>query len=319
VLADSDSTARRFAESAGFPLVAKLTTPWQGSSGLRSTTIITDNVMLARVRGACADAGVGLLLQEFIPASPQCDWFFHGYCDGNSVCRPAFTGIKERSYPARAGLTTLGRSVRNDGLRDQLRTLIATVRYRGIVDLDLRRDSRDGQYKLLDFNPRLGAQFRLFKDRAGTDVVRAQYLDLTGQVVPDFEQVNGRKFVVENYDSLAAISCWRRGELSARKWAASVHGADEAAWFDRDDLLPFGLMCAWMAGRLISRPVTGRRHAAPAMAGRYSVGRYSAGRGARRNGRAARAAASHVRRDSTTEPLRSARPAAHEGMKEARG
>jgi len=41
-----------------------------------------------------------------------------------------------------------------------------------------------GAYHLLDFNPRPGAQFRLFTDRAGTDVVRAQHLDLTGRAVP---------------------------------------------------------------------------------------------------------------------------------------
>jgi hypothetical protein len=30
----------------------------------------------------------------------------------------------------------------------------------------------------LDFNPRVGAQFRLFEDDAGSDVVRALHLDL---------------------------------------------------------------------------------------------------------------------------------------------
>jgi D-aspartate ligase len=285
VLAASDRDVREFVASLGFPLIAKLTTPWHGHNAVRSTTIVPDEVALTGIRRACAHAGVSLLLQEFIPAGPQCDWFFHAYCDANSACRPAFTGVKERSYPARAGLTTVGRSVPNDRLRDRLSALLAAVGYRGIVDLDLRRDPRDGQYKLLDFNPRLGAQFRLFLDTAGTDVVRAQYLDLTGQAVPDCEQVSGRKFVVENYDPLAAISHWRRGELGARTWAASLRGTDETAWFARDDLRPFGLMCARMAVRAVSRPVSGKGLAAPAGVGRYSVGRYSAGRRAARSPR----------------------------------
>ena len=54
---------------------------------------------------ACARSGDGLMLQEYIPGGPGHDWFFHGYCDADSVCRPAFTGRKERSYPAGAGLT----------------------------------------------------------------------------------------------------------------------------------------------------------------------------------------------------------------------
>ena len=43
----------------------------------------------------------------------------------------------------------------------------AQVGYRGVFDLDWRRDLRTGQYHLLDFNPRVGASFRLFEDDAG--------------------------------------------------------------------------------------------------------------------------------------------------------
>ena len=89
----------------------------------------------------------------------------------------------------------------NRTLTDQLTSLMAGW-YSGIVDLDLRFDARDGAYKLLDFNPRLGAQFRLFEDTAGIDVVRAAYLDLTGQPVPEGEPVPGRRFLVETYHRL---------------------------------------------------------------------------------------------------------------------
>ena len=50
---------------------------------------------------------------------------------------------------------------------------IKRIGFTGIVDLDWRFDRRDGRYKLLDFNPRMGAQFRLFENEAGVDVVRA--------------------------------------------------------------------------------------------------------------------------------------------------
>jgi predicted ATP-grasp superfamily ATP-dependent carboligase len=128
------------------------------------------------------------------------------------------------------------------------------LRYCGILDLDIRWDARDDQYKLLDFNPRLGAQFRLFRDTSDIDVILAQYLDLTGQAVPESEQVNGRYFVTENYDPIAAIAYWRCGELDLRSWLASMRKVDETAWFARDDLRPFGLMCLRMGWRLMSRP-----------------------------------------------------------------
>jgi D-aspartate ligase len=246
--------ARDFAGVAGFPVIAKLTTPWSHGAALRSTSIIHTAAELDEAYRACDSEGAGLMLQEYIPGGPGQDWFFHGYCGRDSVCRPAFTGVKDRSYPAHAGLTSLGHSALNIPLRDQVTALLSKLSYRGITDLDIRLDQRDGQYKLLDFNPRVGAQFRLFQDAAGVDVVRACYLDLTGQPVAEHEAVDGRRFLVENYDPIGALGYWRSGELGLKSWVASLRDIDEAAWFARDDLRPFGLMCLRMGWRMVSRP-----------------------------------------------------------------
>ena len=269
--------ARGFASAAGYPLIAKLTTPWTNGSGLRSTSVVASQEELDRSYESCARSGVGLMLQEFIPGGRGHDWFFHGYCNADSVCQPAFTGIKDRSYPAAAGLTSLGRSVANEKLRAEVTSLLERLGYRGLLDLDIRLDARDGQYNLLDFNPRLGAQFRVFRDTAGTDVVLAAYLDLTGQAIPQGEQVNGRTFLVENYDPLSALANWRRGELGLRSWVSSLRMVDETAWFARDDLRPFGLMCLRMGWRMATRPFSSnlRRAAPPSF--RYRAGRATSG------------------------------------------
>jgi D-aspartate ligase len=285
---DSLEAAREFAAGAGFPLIAKLTTPWTSGRGkLRSTSIAAGWEQLEDTYRACAAAGAGLMLQEFIPGGPGHDWFFHGYCDGGSTCRPAFTGVKERSYPAHAGLTSLGRSTANTRLRDEVSALLARLGYRGILDLDLRWDARDDQYKLLDFNPRVGAQFRLFRDAAGTDVVTACYLDLTGSLVPVAEQATGRGFMVENYDPISAFSYWRRGELGLRSWLASLRTVDETAWFATDDLRPFGLMCLRMGWRLATRPLGNGPLALPQGRAPGHDFRFSGGRAAARAGQGA--------------------------------
>ena len=167
---------------------------------------------------------------------------------------PAFTGVKERSYPATAGLTCLGRSALNEDLRGEVTILLAKLGYRGVLDLDVRLDERTGDYHLLDFNPRLGAQFRVFRDTAGTDVALAAYLDLTRQPIPPGEQVNGRRFLVESYDPISALAYIRNGDLTPREWLVSMRAVNETAWFARDDLRPFGLMCLRMTWRLASRP-----------------------------------------------------------------
>jgi D-aspartate ligase len=275
----SAAEARQFARSVGFPLVAKLARPWQprGRNTPRSTTIVRSDQQLVEL---CQEAPAdGLMLQEYIPGGPGQDWYFHGYCNARSECEPAFTGVKERSYPPHSGLTSYGRAVVNPGLRRQVTDLLTSLGYRGIMDLDLRFDPRDGQYKLLDFNPRIGAQFRVFQNADGIDVARAAHLDLTGRPIPPGGAIAGRRYLVENYDTLAAVGYWRRGELGVRSWLSNLREVDETAWFARDDLTPFGLMCLRMAWRAIERPFAQRRAAAA------NPPRYRAARGAHRRDR----------------------------------
>lgn len=249
-----------FAERVGFPVVCKLALPWRSTGSVRSTSLAHTWNQLAEIYRVCSNAAIGgLMLQEFIPGGREHDWFFHGYCDGVSRCRPAYTGVKERSYPAHAGLTSLGRSAENPALRRIAVDLLSRLAFRGIVDLDFRLDERDGQYKLLDFNPRLGAQFRLFRDGSGTDVALASYLDLTGQPIPDGAPVLDRRFLVENYDPIAALGYWRGGDLTPRAWSASLRDVHETAWFARDDPVPFALMCTWMVRRAVTRRFGRRR------------------------------------------------------------
>jgi predicted ATP-grasp superfamily ATP-dependent carboligase len=70
-----------------------------------------------------------------------------------------------------------------------------TVGYRGPLDLGYRFDARDGRYKLLDVNPRMGPTSRLFVAGNGLDTVLALYLDLTGQRVPAAQVPEGRKWI----------------------------------------------------------------------------------------------------------------------------
>ena len=245
------------------PLVVKRPAPWQperpGAGPSRpSTTVVRTTAERDELAAAVAAHPGRLLLQEYVPPTgpggPAQDWFFHGYLDADARVRIGVTGVKERSYPAHAGLTCLGRTEPHPELAARVAGFLRAVGYRGIVDLDLRLDPRTGTHQLLDANPRLGAQFRLCQDEAGVDVAVAAHLDLTGRAVPD-RDVPRRRFLVESYDPLAALAYARRRELGPRAWAASLRGVDEAAWFARDDPAPFGLMCA----RMVARAAAGSR------------------------------------------------------------
>jgi D-aspartate ligase len=191
-----------------------------------------------------------MLFQEYIPGE---DWIFHGYRNAETGCFVGFTGKKLRSYPPFAGPTTLGVSIQNEPLIRRTEVMLKAIGYSGVVDIDCRRDERDGRYKILDFNPRVGANFRMFENTAGIDVVRALHLDLTGKAVRNSPMIEGRTFIVEIHDLFASLAYWRHSGLTIQTWRKSLGGTRELAWWSWDDPLPFLAMSTRLLLRVAAR------------------------------------------------------------------
>jgi D-aspartate ligase len=258
VFPQSVRDVREFAERAAFPVVIKAADSRRLRNNARSTSIARSPSELFSIYERAEDPeSPNLIFQECIPQSCAEDWIFHGYCNPQTDCFVAFTGRKLRSFPPFAGMTTLGISVVNEPLRLQAEKLLRAIGYAGIMDMDYRLDKRDGLYKLLDFNPRIGANFRIFEDRAGLDVIRALHLDLTGTSVRPSPPVGGRKLVVESHDLFASFGYMRQGELTARGWWQTLKGRREFVWFSLVDPIPFPVMCVrlmiFVLGRVMRR------------------------------------------------------------------
>ncbi|MGV9840661.1 carboxylate--amine ligase [Streptomyces fungicidicus] len=238
---DSPRGAAEDARRLGLPLVAKWSRPWllPAGSDLRSTQVVHTAQQARALHARTAEAGSPLLLQAFLPPGEDRDWFFHGYADRSGTVRAGGPGRKQLSWPRGAGLTAVGHWTPNAEVRTLAERVTGALGYRGVFDLDFRRCGSTGRYHLLDFNPRPGAQFRLFADSAGLDVVRALHLDLTGRPLPDGQPVAGRSFVVENYAPFAALR--------------TAPGGRELAWYARDDRVP-----GWAMWALWARHVSGR-------------------------------------------------------------
>jgi len=180
-----------------------------------------------------------VMFQEYIPGGDTDVWMFDGYFNEESRCLVAFTGYKLRQQPAHMGHTSLGVCQQNPRLIEATTRFLTAAGYRGVVDIGFRFDDRDGQYKILDVNPRVGGNFRQFVDRNGLDVVRALYLDFTGQRVPPVVPSDGRRWVKEDSE-LVALREYRRLEgLRLRDWISSLRGVEEGATFSLTDPLPF--------------------------------------------------------------------------------
>ncbi|WP_433801013.1 ATP-grasp domain-containing protein [Actinomycetospora sp. CA-084318] len=235
VVPASRDEVEAYAAHGTFPVVVKSRAPFERHRhpSVRSTTVVgTPDELRAMARDW--DDEPWVILQEYLPPEDSEDWVVHAWTGPDSAA--VYTGVKLRSWPPRAGVTTAGRARWNPELADLATRLFAATGFAGIADLDVRRDRRDGRYKLVDFNPRVGAQFRLFSDDAGLDVVRAQHLALTGRPVPSAEVPEGRAFVAEDFDYAARVAY--RGRRTDGPAPAGRAPSTEFAWLAADDPLP---------------------------------------------------------------------------------
>ncbi|MGW4893373.1 carboxylate--amine ligase [Kitasatospora sp. NPDC004240] len=238
------------AAACGYPLVLKNLAPFTRLSDpvVGHTTIVRDE---GELLDHCPSRGpLSVLVQEFLPDERTEHWITHLCCGADGEPLAVFTGRKLRSYPTSGGFTTRAVAVPNPELAELAAGLCRATGFSGIADLDWRLDLRDGRYKLLDFNPRTGAQFRLFETVDGVDVVRALHLSLTGRPVPRGPQLS-RYYGVGQLDLLsAAVGTWhdRRPPADLRPRRST-----ERAWLCRDDPAPAAAMTVRFTGQAIQR------------------------------------------------------------------
>lgn len=229
------------------PVVSRPRGQWKEIAGDPQTLLAVYRLMEE------APDAPNVMFQEYIPGEDADVWMLDGYFDADGRCLAAATGQKLRQHPARMGIATLGECRHNDEVVAITRRLVERTGYRGLVDIGYRYDRRDGTYKILDFNPRLGGAFRLFVDDRGTDLARIAYLDLTGQPVPPLAPADGRRWLKEDADIIAFKYYRRLDGLTTAGWLRSVVAVDEGATLSLRDPAPFAVSLLTLAYQTISR------------------------------------------------------------------
>ncbi|MFD9129486.1 ATP-grasp domain-containing protein [Kitasatospora sp. NPDC059571] len=240
----------RTARAWGYPVVLKNLEPW---TRLRSpvvghTTVVRDE---AELLAACPpDGAPSVLLQEYLPSEAAEDWIAHLCCAPGGEPLVVFTGRKLRSWPPDAGVTARARALPNPELAELATGLCRRIGYCGVADMDWRYDRRDGRYKLVDFNPRVGAQFRAFETAGGVDVIRALHLSLTGRPVPRGPQLV-RSFSTGQYDVPSALVwAWQQRRLPPGLVPAR---STERGWLCWDDPAPAVAEAGWFTASVAQR------------------------------------------------------------------
>jgi D-aspartate ligase len=230
-----------FLETTTFPVVLKPADPYAPRIPEKRITTSRRELM-SIVEREQSRGPLNFILQEHIPGDATSVWMCNGYFGRDGTPAYVFTGRKIRQASP-MGVALLSVCIPQATVQEQTMSFMTGVGYRGCVGIGYRYDPRDGRYKLLDVNPRVSGVFRLFSAANGMDLVRACYLDLTGQDPVPITPRTGLKLMFEG-DIFRAFAALRSGQLTVSAWRESVKGERELQWYASDDPKP-GLL--WFA------------------------------------------------------------------------
>jgi predicted ATP-grasp superfamily ATP-dependent carboligase len=151
-LAD-ESDIERYAAVARFPAVVKPAVGHRYHLVFGRKWTMVENVAEATAEfRAAREQGFAVSLQEFIPGDEACGANYVCYRWGTGQVE--FTARKVRNSPRESGSPSVTRSELIPELLDPGRRILAAADYEGFACIELKRDPRDGQYRLIEVNAR---------------------------------------------------------------------------------------------------------------------------------------------------------------------
>jgi D-aspartate ligase len=165
-----------------------------------------------------------LAFQEYIPGDDRELYSFHGFCGRDGHLLASFCGRKVRTFPANTGMSTCLEMVHCDGLDAFGRDTVARLGLRGVFKVDIKRDPRDGSFRVLEVNARFNMWHHVAaKNGINLPAVAYDYL-VHGAAPALAESSHGTSYrwVCVRLDAAAYRQLSSRGELTFRAWIASL-------------------------------------------------------------------------------------------------
>ena len=126
----------------------------------------------------------GAIVQELVPGGDEELYTVGSYLDRTGRALGVFCGRKLRQTPPGIGTCRVGEARWVQEVVDDALRLLGAFGYRGLSQVEFKRDPRDGRYKLMEVNARLW-QWHGLATACGVDLPRIAYADLTGEALPD--------------------------------------------------------------------------------------------------------------------------------------
>ena len=126
----------------------------------RGVQFVGDVESLQRSILLCEQHFGSAMVQEFVPGDVSHMHTAVVLFNSNSELIAAFTMQKLRQWPSTGGITALGVSTNEFHLVEKLLPFFQKWRWRGPAEIELKLDPRDGQFKVIEINPRFPGYLR---------------------------------------------------------------------------------------------------------------------------------------------------------------
>jgi len=178
-----------------------------------------------------------VMLQELIPGGGESQYSYGAIVDeGRPLAEVVVRRL--RQYPMDFGrLSTFVETVDEPAVAEDSHRLLAAARYTGLIEIEFKRDPRDGRLKVLDANPRIWGWHTLTQ-RTGPDFVHLLYRLVTDAPVASEPAPPGLRWARLDADLAASARDLLAGRMPLGAYAASLAGRVESAIFAADDPLP---------------------------------------------------------------------------------
>lgn len=216
-----------------------------------------------------------VMVQEIIPGDGRHQLSFAAVCRAG---RPlvSVTACRTRQYPVDFGrASTAVVTISEPQVERAARRLLAELKADGLVEVEFKRDPRDGSVKLLDVNLRVWG-WHSIGEGAGVDFAYAAYCLALGRPVAEGVGAVGVRWVRLSIDLPVAVRDIATGRLSPIAYGRSLRRPVVGPIAARDDPRPAVMEPLLLARTVVSRGAraVGNRHRADASG---STGGYCAG------------------------------------------
>jgi D-aspartate ligase len=193
-----------------------------------------------------------ILIQDLIPGDGKnqfayCAFFKDGNAVGSMVSR------RLRQHPREFGrASTCVETIDLPILESLSESFLRAINYYGLVEVEFKLDSRDGQYKLLDVNARTWGYHSLGV-AAGVDFPFMLYADQIGETADPSRGIPGHLWVRLLTDVPTGIVEVSGRRMRLRDYVESLRQAHTEAVFSNEDPLPGVVECLLLPYLLLKR------------------------------------------------------------------